>query len=258
MAMGGKLPGLGGGTNPTGGAAVDGTEGFSARLMWRKGSSDADTNHIYIVNYMYHMDKPSTFGEDLWWNNPPSNGIENTWSPENKVYFEQGRWHTVKNMVKINTPGEFDGKVVAWLDGTKVLENNSMRFRAEGVSSFKVDQFFFSTFYGGGSSDWAPQSDAYFYFDDFIVSTEDPSPNGTPTIIDDANSIPDKNYIIAGSNILLKKSFKAMTIISSRGEKIKEYNDVSGIVSLSYLNSGVYIVVFNDDNQCLTEKIIIK
>jgi hypothetical protein len=56
-SFGGKLPGLSGGDNCSGGSSCDGTNGFSARFMWRDGGK--------IVLYLYHMDKPSTYGEDV-------------------------------------------------------------------------------------------------------------------------------------------------------------------------------------------------
>ena len=257
MAKGGKLPGFGGGANPTGGAPVDGTEGFSARLMWRKGSSGADANNIYVVNYMYHMDKPSVFGEDLWWSDPATDGVEESWTPDNKVYFETGKWHTVKNLVVINTPGKFDGKVIAWLDGVKVLENTSMRFRAEGVNSFKVDQFYFSTFYGGGSPDWAPQSDAYIYFDDFIISSEDPSPVVTNIDEEQVSSLEDK-IVVKPSSIELSQTFESFILTGISGQVILRSDNVTGSIDLSHLPKGIYIAAVTGHQERIIKKIVVR
>ncbi len=172
---GGKLPGLGGGTAPTGGVPVDGTRGFSARQMWRRLSSGADGNHIYLTSYMYYLDKASEWGRDLWWNSPPTDGwceSFDDWSPEAKVYLTPGTWDTLSIKVKINTPGAADGEMLAWLNGQPVLNNRAIRYRADGAESFKVGLFYFSTFFGGSTDDWAPSSDQYILFDDFRVSTE--------------------------------------------------------------------------------------
>ncbi|MGL1887265.1 MAG: hypothetical protein OCD76_12195, partial [Reichenbachiella sp.] len=53
-SQGGKLPGLGSGNNCSGGDSCSGTNGFSARLMWRSGGR--------AVLYLYHMDKPEKWG----------------------------------------------------------------------------------------------------------------------------------------------------------------------------------------------------
>jgi len=56
FVKGGKLPGLCGGPKTiTGGDMVNGEEGFSARVMWRKdGRGQA---------YVYHMHQPSKYGD---------------------------------------------------------------------------------------------------------------------------------------------------------------------------------------------------
>ena len=52
--LGGKLPGLAAGKLCSGGQVCDGTNGFTARFMWRaKGE---------VVLYLYHMDKKGTLG----------------------------------------------------------------------------------------------------------------------------------------------------------------------------------------------------
>ena len=52
---GGKLPGMVGGSHPTGGHPAD--DGFSARLMWRRDGA--------AVQYVYYPGQTSTFGEDI-------------------------------------------------------------------------------------------------------------------------------------------------------------------------------------------------
>ncbi len=172
---GGKLPGLGGGTAPSGGVPVDGTGGFSARLMWRSNSSGADGANDYLCTYMYYMDKATQWGRNLWWNEQPASGWHDTpeqWSPGGKVHLTPGKWDTLTIKIRINTPGFADGQALAWLNGKPVLANRSIRYRAAGINAFKVGLFYFSTFFGGSTPDWAPGKDEYLLFDDFCVSTD--------------------------------------------------------------------------------------
>jgi len=169
---GGKLPGLGGGTAPSGGVPVDGTDGFSARLMWRSNSSGANAAQDYLTTYLYSMDKLGQWGDDLWWSSPPTTGIEAQWTQTGKQFLTPGKWDTLTLKITMNTPGQHDGQIYAWLNGEPVLNNSYVRFRAQGVDNFRVGLFYFSTFFGGSTADWAPNKDEVLYFDDFIVSTE--------------------------------------------------------------------------------------
>ena len=148
FVRGGKLPGLIGGTGNTGGSVPDGTDGWSARMMWRTDGA--------IVQYVYHPDQPNSYGEDLPWT---TNG-----SP---LQFEPNRWYTVRHDITMNTPGEYDGIIRTWLDGNPALEVTSMRFR--DVDELAIDTMYFSTFFGGGSSSWATTQDELILFDDFEV-----------------------------------------------------------------------------------------
>lgn len=142
---GGKLPGLSGGARNAGGNKPDGSDGWSARIMWRRGAA--------AVQYVYHPDQPTAFGEDLEWDR----------------VFPTGQWITVETRVRMNAPGRHNGIVQTWMDGELVLDRTDIRFR--DVDSFAVDQFMFSTFFGGSTSDWAPVKDEYIDFDDFRISS---------------------------------------------------------------------------------------
>jgi hypothetical protein len=144
FVKGGKLPGLAGGASNTGGNKPDGTDGWSGRMMWRTGGS--------IVQYVYHPDQPTIYGEDFPWNK----------------YFTPNVWHTVETRIVMNTPGAYDGIIQSWFDGSLALDEQGIRFR--DVSSFSIDSVRFETFFGGGDPTWAPTKDEYVYFDDFVVS----------------------------------------------------------------------------------------
>ncbi|MCC9166629.1 polysaccharide lyase [Pontibacter harenae] len=150
---GGKLPGLAGGENCSGGQQCDGTNGFSARFMWREGGK--------AVLYLYHMDKPSEWGEDH-----PLKRADGS-----VVVFPKGKWVKLVQRVKVNTvqngKANYDGEVQVWYNGEEVLRLSGLRFVN---NSNQVDNFFFSTFHGGGSAEWAPSNTCWVWYDDVVVS----------------------------------------------------------------------------------------
>ena len=152
FVRGGKLPGPAGGTANTGGVPPDGSDGWSARMMWRE--------HGCAVFYAYHPDQPGDFGEDLPWN----------------VEFEPGTWHRIEQVIVMNTPGRNDGVALGWLDGALALERRDLRYRdAPGLA---IDMLYFSTFFGGNDPSWAPAADQFVDFDDFVVADIDPAAVG--------------------------------------------------------------------------------
>jgi len=150
--QGGILPGLAGGKRCSGGETCDGTNGFSARFMWR-------TNGKAVL-YLYHMDKPSMYGEDF----------DLLYASGNNVLFERGKWYHLMERVKINTnTTTYDGEVEVWVNGERVLLKNGLRFTSNGD---KVDDLYFSTFHGGNDITWVPTTTCYTWFDDIRVSTQ--------------------------------------------------------------------------------------
>lgn len=145
--MGGKLPGLVGGTSPTGCAPDEG--GFSARNMWRTGGA--------IVQYVYWPDQPNTCGDDRYYRSGNAN-----------VPLRPGSWQTIEHRVKMNTVGRNDGVLEGWVDGQRYLSESSRQWRKTGA--FAIDALYFSTFFGGGSQPWASPKEQWADFDDLIVS----------------------------------------------------------------------------------------
>jgi hypothetical protein len=149
FVKGGKLPGLVGGQANTGGEKPTGSDGWSARMMWRIGGE--------VVQYVYHVDQPTVYGEDL------------RWSLGGQRYFRPGAWHRVEHRIVMNRPGVRDGIVQGWFDGVLALDRRDVRFR--NVDTFSIDAFYFSTFFGGDDPAWAPSKDERVDFDNFAVST---------------------------------------------------------------------------------------
>ena len=139
---GGKLPGLCGGRGNTGGQSPTG-DGWSARYMWgREGR---------LTIYLYHLEQRSRYGESL------ATGFR----------LEPGRWYRLTQRIRVNDPDRSDGELQVWVDGAEVLFRDDLRFR--NVAGAQVDIFYFSTFHGGNTPDWAPQRDSFARFDRFRI-----------------------------------------------------------------------------------------
>jgi hypothetical protein len=165
FVRGGKLPGLYGGSGPAGGASVKEADGFSARIMWRELG--------VLCQYVYYVDKGNgRWGQDFLWTNGSDKNMPITkemWKDMNtrlddRIYLVSDTWHTLKTYVKMNTPRQEDGKIISWFDGQEVV-NLNLRFRED--LSFGIDQFKFTTFFGGNDETWAPKKDEKMYFKDF-------------------------------------------------------------------------------------------
>ncbi|HEY4503714.1 MAG TPA: hypothetical protein VJJ28_01235 [Candidatus Paceibacterota bacterium] len=155
FVRGGKLPGFGGGTSPGGGKKSDGQDGFSTRIMWREQGE--------IFQYMYWMERApeKRWGDDLPWTDINGN--------KNPFCFVPGQWHTLKTEIIMNTSGERDGEIVSWFDGKLALSCLGA-FRAKGAT-FGIDNFNFTTFFGGNTLDWAPTKNEVLYFADFKITS---------------------------------------------------------------------------------------
>ncbi|MFA6602074.1 MAG: polysaccharide lyase [Candidatus Paceibacterota bacterium] len=163
---GGKLPGLCGGTSPMGGASTAEADGFSARVMWRELG--------LLEQYVYYMDKESDkkWGQDFIWTKAEDKQVPITsemWKTldkhfEDRIYLTPGSWHTIKTYIKMNTPGQEDGKLISWFDDQEIA-NLNLSFRKD--NSFAIDSFKFAVFFGGNDSSWAPEKDERIYFKDF-------------------------------------------------------------------------------------------
>ncbi len=152
---GGKLPGLmGGGDSWTrsGGNQPDGSNGWTLRFMW------VDKGRLIVYAYV-----------------PPSgNGKfgSKTWGQaiDCDFFIKPGKWHCIEQFVDVGTPGNDDGKLKVWIDGTAKVDISDMRFRNVENNSGRIGGIYFSTFHGGNTPDWAPLHDSYIQFDALVLS----------------------------------------------------------------------------------------
>lgn len=144
---GGKLPGLAGynGTKPTGCVNNSLLDGFSARFMWRENGNG--------FLYLYNPVKQDECGD---------------YSPL-ASFFTKGRWYTITSSVELGTANQYNGVVTTYIDGIEVSRVSGLMLR--NSTSVSIDKFLFETFFGGSTTDWAPTTDQYSYFDNIAIST---------------------------------------------------------------------------------------
>ncbi|WP_395742971.1 polysaccharide lyase [Prosthecobacter sp.] len=146
FVKGGKLPGLcGGPDNVSGGRRANGTNGFSARLMWRKdGRGEA---------YVYHKNQKGDYGDSFAF---PAD-----------FRFPTDRPVKIRIAVTMNTVGKRDGTLRVWIDEKVLVERTDMEWRT--VETFGVDGLYFETFHGGGDASWAPTRPCWVEFAEMKV-----------------------------------------------------------------------------------------
>jgi hypothetical protein len=163
--LGGKLPGLCGGSCPSG--AQGNLDGFSARGMWVCWSSahpcGAGTGNA--TQYLYYPAQflaGLTYGEEMFYQVDGSDQA-----------FDRGNWHTVIHHIKMNDSQlpTNSGKLEVWFDDNKVLSKSNFVWRVDG-RSYGIDALAFSTFFGGNTMDWAPSTPQHAHFDDFYLTTQ--------------------------------------------------------------------------------------
>ncbi len=144
FVKGGKLPGLFGGDDHfSGGGIPDGTNGFSVRFMWRAdGNGEA---YAYLPTGKAHGE---SIGRGRW-------------------RFRPGYWHCLEQRIVLNTPGLDDGRLTVWVDGERVIDERTLRYRT--TDALQIRGIFFSTFFGGGDPSWSTPIDTHADFADFAL-----------------------------------------------------------------------------------------
>lgn len=172
--MGGKLPGLVGGNNwsRSGGDQPDGTDGWTTRYMFGGGG------FIFLYAYLPPAENPdimtSGYGSHELF------GLENGGVSRAA---HRGRWHCLEQFVRINDVGLANGQIRCWMDGELSLQLDDVVFRTVANGENQVGAFYFSTFHGGSSMDWAPDTTGFVYYDNIVVAEEYIGPiEGTPTV----------------------------------------------------------------------------
>ena len=154
---GGKLPGIGGtyGVAGWGGRTSDGYNGWSARGAFS--FTVVDNNPLAglhpIGSYVYHADLEDRYG-DIW-----------IWNKGYRGFLQNNRWYSIEQYLKMNTPGEKDGVLRAWVDGELAFEKTDIRFRH--IKSLKIEEIWMNVYHGGTSP--SPY-DQHLFIDNVVVA----------------------------------------------------------------------------------------
>jgi len=171
-ATGGKLPGLGGsrlginsesenrGAIPSGCGYND--DGFSARLMWRRNRDQTIPPYLILYSYFAEEDDGSP-------------RQESGCGDQYRLFtgLEDDKWYTVRQYIKLNTPGQRDGVVVIWIDNEETFRKEDALIRKTGKEDLKINALIMHTYRGGARTDpvWHSPRDEFAFFDDFKVWT---------------------------------------------------------------------------------------
>ena len=154
---GGKLPGISGtyGIAGWGGRTSDGYNGWSARGAFS--FTVADNNPLAglhpIGSYCYHADLEDRYG-DIW-----------IWNKGYRGFLENNRWYSIEQYVKLNSSGEKDGILKAWIDGELAFEKTNLRFRH--IDTLKIDEIWMNVYHGGTSP--SPY-DQHLFIDNVVIA----------------------------------------------------------------------------------------
>lgn len=159
ISGGGKLPGFGGTYNKAGwgGRGNDGFDGWSARGAFFETIENADSpwaGHMPIGSYLYEANSNSKYGSILPWGHPLST-------------IKPGRWYSIEQRLKLNTPGEADGILEVWIDGVKILSKANLMFRK--TAELKIEKIWFNFYFGGVDK---PKYAFDIYIDNIVIASE--------------------------------------------------------------------------------------
>lgn len=132
---GGKLPGLGGGTAPTGGSSS--TSGWSGRLMWNTGGR---------LSFYFYRVTGGSGGRD-------TGGYGTHWMWASDAKLKPGMWNKIEISVDMTT-----GETIGYLNGVQ---------KARQMLSYQwstTDKMVFSAFFGGQGAAYTPQKNEYLSF----------------------------------------------------------------------------------------------
>lgn len=153
----GKMPGISGtyGTAGWGGRPVDGTNGWSARgsFYYTIPTGNPLAGRTPLGTYCYHADMDGSYG-DVW-----------LWTKGYHAYLLNNQWHSVEQYLRMNTPGQNNGVIKAWVDGHLVFEKTGIRFR--DIPDLKIEQIWMNLYHGGTQ---VSPNDQHLYLDNVVIA----------------------------------------------------------------------------------------
>ncbi|KAI8381343.1 uncharacterized protein BYT42DRAFT_566193 [Radiomyces spectabilis] len=179
--LGGKLPGIFGGTpgvGCSGGQQSDDNQCFSMRLMWREAGNGEAYGYIPRASE-YCRKHPLTQCHDDY-------GVSFS---RGMIQLQKNQWTKLEIFVQINDPpSESNGILKVWQDGNLVIYQNDVVFRTS--NALAVSSLMFSTFFGGGTTKYATPSDTYAYFKNIQYSV------GAPVVLTNSVSFVSTSFLV--------------------------------------------------------------
>ncbi|QDT09675.1 polysaccharide lyase [Stieleria marina] len=155
--QGGKLPGISGtyGRAGWGGRKSNGKDGWSARGLFRMTVPQGNplAGRTPVGFYCYHADMDGSYGTN-W-----------LWSKGYRGYLTTNRWYAIEQHCRLNTPGEKNGVLRAWVDGHLAFEKTDVRFRL--TDELRIEQVWMNLYHGGTTP--SPH-DQHVFIDNVVIA----------------------------------------------------------------------------------------
>lgn len=134
FVLGGKIPGLFGGRHTCSGGDTA-LDCWSGRLMW--GKNGGGFGYFYLPKTAPHLPEFCALTDDAQCKQKYG------FSLKGDKYFEKGKWTRVKETVKLNTPGQANGRILIEINGIPKFDFNKVIFRT--TNNVPVHGFAFET-----------------------------------------------------------------------------------------------------------------
>ncbi|KNC81589.1 hypothetical protein SARC_06090 [Sphaeroforma arctica JP610] len=156
--LGGKLPGMHGGSRKcSGGYFAQGDDCFSTRLMWRA-DGDAEA-YMYIPMALQTEDLCSKCSG--YPSGTKCKDISHCSLNRGAFSFNAGKWNKIKQQIWLNEAGSSDGWFGLYHDNNKVMVEDITYRSSDKVP---LSGLYFSSFFGGDGEKYAPAHDQTLNF----------------------------------------------------------------------------------------------
>jgi len=127
------------------GKRADGRNKFLANFEAEIAAPGSSPSPGPLNVYLYHPEQRGDYGDHVY---PTGTVVPNTslpgdfgphFVPRPDFVPELARWYCFEHMVKANTPGQRDGRIVCWVDGKLVADFPNLRLR--DIEALKIDRF---------------------------------------------------------------------------------------------------------------------
>jgi len=174
--LGGKLPGLFGGTDYSVATTCSGgrhdDECFSTRLMFRPNGQGELYLYIPPDSNRANLCGPTGTGQCV----APDDGVTYGASVgTGNFYFKSGDWTQVREVIHMNTDGNQDGWASVYVNGASdpAIHITDIAFAASAGTWFQGAQM--QNFFGGHETSWASPQDQTVWFADFTLAVTEVS-----------------------------------------------------------------------------------